>query len=156
MHLYLARHGQALSKYEDPHRPLSNQGLVDIRKMAAFLARPKATEISWILHSGKLRAEQTTAILAEHLPPSGGVGVSDGLAPMDDPAVWSDRLAVQKENLMLVGHLPHLERLTALLLAGTADQSIVRFKAGGVVCLERNEGGDWSLRWMVAPEMLTE
>jgi phosphohistidine phosphatase len=40
---------------------------------------------------------------------------------------------------MLVGHLPHLARLAGLLLIGAADRSVVKFRQGGLVGLERTD-----------------
>jgi len=45
---------------------------------------------------------------------------------------------------MLVGHLPHLERLTGLLVKGDADAAVAGFPAGGFVGLERTDAG-WAV-----------
>ena len=154
MILYLARHAQAKPKEEDPQRSLSDKGRADIQKVAAFLGERETVQVSRILHSGKLRARQTSEVLAEHMHPTGGNSPTEGLAPLDDPAVWAGRLADTDEDLMLVGHLPHMSKLAALLVTGNADPPVAAFKPGGVVCLERDDQGRWSLRWMVVPEML--
>ncbi len=153
MTLYLVQHAHARPKEEDPQRSLSDKGLADIQNLAAFLG-VRGIHVSRILHSGKLRARQTAEALDEHLHPSDGISETDGLAPLDDPAVWAGRLADTNEDLMLVGHLPHLGKLAALLVTGNVDQPVVMFKPGGVVCLERDDEGRWSLRWMVVPEIL--
>ncbi|UCH62928.1 MAG: phosphohistidine phosphatase SixA [Fidelibacterota bacterium] len=153
MNLYLVRHAQPKAKEEDSQRSLSDQGRADIRKVAAHLG-DRGIEVSRILHSSKLRARQTAEALSERLHPSGDTSETDGLAPLDDPTVWSGRLAEIQENIMLVGHLPHLGLLADLLLAGETDQQGVSFKPGGVVCLKRDEEGRWSLRWTVVPEIL--
>ncbi len=153
MTIYLVQHAQAKPKEDDPQRPLSDQGLSDIRKVATFLGN-RGIQVSRILHSGKLRARQTAETLSEHLHPSGGLSETDGLAPLDDPAVWAGRLADADEDLMLVGHLPHMSKLSALLLTDNAEQPVIRFQMGGVICLERDEEGRWSVAWLVVPEML--
>lgn len=153
MHLCLVQHAEAWPKEEDPQRPLSDKGWADIRKVAAFLG-VRGVQVSRILHSGKLRARQTAEALAERLKATGSVSETDGLAPLDDPTIWADRLAAESEDLMLVGHLPHLGKLAALLETGNADQPVITYKPGGVVCLERDDEGRWSLRWMVVPEIL--
>jgi len=68
---------------------------------------------------------------------------------MDDPEIWFGRLAEIPGDLMLVGHLPHLDRLTSLLLYG----SVVSFRMGGVVALDGGDGRRWSLRWFLPPEL---
>ncbi len=54
---------------------------------------------------------------------------------------------------MLVGHLPHLGRLSALLLTESLEREIVAFRNAGVVCLERQEGG-FAVRWILTPELV--
>ena len=152
MHLYLVQHGLAKSKEEDPERPLSGEGMTDAGKMAAFLAK-RGVRIDRIYHSGKLRAKQTADIFGEKLGITGMVADTDGLAPSDDPQIWEKRLVGKSENIMLVGHLPHLSRLASLLLAGGTERNTVEFKNAGVICAKRDESGRWSLQWMVIPEL---
>jgi phosphohistidine phosphatase len=153
MHLYLVQHAEARPKAEDPQRPLSEKGLADIRKVAAFI-KDKARPVR-ILHSGKLRARQTAEILAASLQPAGGLHTAENLHPLDDPSPWAENLNTTDENLMLVGHLPYMSRLAARLLIGNPERTVVRFQMGGVVCLGREGATDvWSLDWMVVPEIL--
>ena len=154
MNLFLVQHAEAKSKEADPERLLSDQGRADIQKVAAFLGG-SGLQVHRILHSGKLRARQTAETLAEHLAPSGSASETDGLAPLDDPSIWEQRLTEIDEDLVLVGHLPHLGKLAALLLTGDSERSVVAFQLGGVVSLGRDEAGHWSVRWMVVPEILT-
>jgi len=53
---------------------------------------------------------------------------------------------------MLVGHLPYLPRLTSLLLCAQPEREVVRFRNGGVLCLERTEN-EWSVCWQVNPTL---
>lgn len=156
MYLYLVQHAESRSEEEDPARPLSEKGMKDIRKVASHLAGLNF-KIIRILHSKKLRAKQTAEILAEYMHAS-EVMESDGLAPLDDPSSWADRLkyltASVTENTALVGHLPHLGKLASLLLCGNPEVDIVSFRMGCVVCLKRDEKGDWSLQWMITPDVL--
>lgn len=152
MLLYLAQHAEAKSQEQDPKRPLAEKGIRDVTQVAnqILTAHPK---IDRILHSSKLRAQQTAEILARHLQAAGEVAETDGLAPLDDPRVWAKRVNESRENLLLVGHLPHMEKLTALLLCGNPDNKVVAFSMGAVVCLQSSADGKWSLRWMVIPEV---
>lgn len=153
MLLYLVQHAEAKREEEDPARPLSERGLSDIRRISDFLATG-GLKVSKILHSGKLRAKQTAEALAEGISAAGGIEQVGGLAPLDDPGVWRDRLKEELEDMMLVGHLPHLSKLAGLLLAGDPERRVVGFRPGGVVCLERDEVGSWSVRWVLTPELL--
>lgn len=151
MFLYLVQHAEAKREEEDPSRPLTEKGIQEIKKTASHASKLNLS-IQQISHSTKLRAKQTAEILAENLKPLGGVLETDGLAPMDHPVIWAERLKDIKDDIMLVGHLPHLAKLASLLLCGNPEKEIVSFKMAGIVCLKRDDEGRWSLRWMITPE----
>ena len=53
---------------------------------------------------------------------------------------------------MLVGHLPFLPRLAAILAAGDESIPAVQFGPGTVACLERRTVGEtWKLDWLLDP-----
>jgi phosphohistidine phosphatase len=64
------------------------------------------------------------------------------------------RLQTEPKNMMLVGHLPYLSRLATTLLGVERDRVVVEFRMGGLVRLDRNEGGEWAVRWVLTPELL--
>lgn len=151
MKLYLVQHAEAKSEEEDPKRPLTDKGREEARRVAALLARA-GVRVDRIVHSGKLRAQQTAEIFAEALKPPRDVERAEALEPLADPRVWVEKLAEVDEDVMIVGHLPHLSKLAGLLLTGSEGAEPVKFRKGGAVCLERGEGGKWSLLWAVWPE----
>lgn len=153
MELYLVQHGPAKAEAEDPQRPLTEEGRQIVERVATFLAR-LGVRTGRIEHSGKVRARQTAEILAAALNPAGGVRETAGLAPNDDPALIHKRLESETGSLMLVGHLPHLSRLTSLLLGLSPERPAVQFQMGGVVRLDRSDAREWLIRWMVVPELL--
>jgi len=155
MNVYLVRHGQAKSEQEDPERPLSEKGWSEIKKVAAFVAKKGNISVKDIFHSGKTRALQTAEILTEQLNPSNGISETDGLKPMDDASIWAARIADITEDIMLVGHLPHLDRLAAILLCWDVIKKVVTFRTGSILCIGREESEAWSIRWMVIPDMLS-
>ncbi len=152
MFLYLIQHAEAKSEQEDPSRGLSEKGLSDIRKTAGHAAG-LSIKVNQIFHSGKKRAGQTAQILAENLNPDKGIAESDGLAPMDEPEIWAQRLSSVSEDIMLVGHLPHMGKLAALLICSNENKKAVNFKMAGIVCLKRNEDMSWSLEWTITPQI---
>jgi len=154
MTLYLVQHAEARSKEEDPSRSLSDEGRENITKVAAFVKGLKI-EVRHILHSGKMRALQTAQILEEYIQSERGVAEADGLAPMDDPGIWSVRLAEMSENTMIVGHLPHLGKLSTLLLCGSKEKDIISFQMGNIFCLKRSAEGNWMVEWLIKPGMFT-
>jgi len=151
MRVYLAQHGLAEDESVDAARPLSAQGREDVTRVAGFLSLFEKPSPARILHSGKLRAEQTAAMFAEGW---GNLTVEStpDLGPNADPAIWSAHLTSLTADLMLVGHLPHLQRLAGLLLAGDSEREPVRFRNGGVVCLEGG-GKAWSISWHLNPTL---
>ncbi len=155
MFLYLVQHGEAKREEEDPSRPLSDKGIEDVQRMASYLSR-LSIEVEEVLHSAKLRAKQTAELLANDLRIAKGVSQTDGLAPLDTPELWAERLKSKKDPLMLVGHLPHLGKLSSLLLSDDKEKNIIAFKMGGIVCLKMDDAGKWSLQWMITPEILAK
>jgi phosphohistidine phosphatase len=154
MILYLVQHGDAVSEDEDSQRPLSDLGRTQTEKTAAFAAACRAVTVQTIYHSGKLRAKQTAEIIGWHIQPKNGVRQIDGMAPNDDPQIWAGRLADTRDDIMLVGHLPHLSRLAALLLCGNSTQEVVQFQNAGIVCLERDIDLKWGVSWAMIPRLL--
>jgi len=153
MKLYLIQHGEAKSEAEDPERSLTAKGeteVVAVSKMAGGLQiRP-----SKIYYSGKLRAKQTAEIIAGALKISDSlVQPAPGLNPNDDIHPWVERISKEREDLMLVGHLPFLEKLTSFLLCGDEKAGLVLFRYGAIVCLDQKGDKGWAVRWILTPEM---
>jgi phosphohistidine phosphatase len=153
MFLYLVQHAEAKREEEDPARDLTAAGRRDITRVADYVGGMRLA-VSRIWHSGRTRAVRTAGILAAALEPSPAVAATAGLAPLDDPVEWADRLADMTEDLMLVGHLPHLARLAALLTCGNQESGVINFKMGGVVCLRRMDPGRWAVEWMLIPAVM--
>lgn len=152
MALYLVQHGKSLSKEVDPEQGLSDQGTGDTQRIAE-VARGYGVQVSLIRHSGKKRARQTAEIYAGSLSPLRGVQESNGLNPMDDVTVIAGTLRPD-ENLMLVGHLPFMERLSSYLLTGDTDRIIFRFQNAGVVCLDKEADKPfWFIKWALMPKI---
>jgi len=149
MDFYLARHGEAAADLIDPSRSLTRSGREDVERVAR-LAVEKAVQVSVIYHSGILRAGQTAEIFAGHLAPGGGVRFMAGLQPEDDPAVAAAELAVAESPVMLVGHLPHLNRLAALLSRGDVVGDVINFMPAMMACYGR-DGLFWKHQWTLAP-----
>lgn len=153
MFLYLVQHAEALSKEEDPTRSLSKKGIKDAQKIASF-SRGLKIAPHQVVHSGKMRALQTAQVLAERVTSDMGVLESDGLSPMDDPEMWFGRLSKMNEDIMIVGHLPYLDKLASMLLCRDKENSIINFEMGGIVCLKRLEEFNWTVEWFIKPGMI--
>lgn len=153
MKLYLAQHGDAVSKDVDPERPLSDQGRQDVNKIAEFLKASPYT-VENVLHSGKTRALQSAQILSHALTDGGGVEKCDDVNPNDPTDSFIQRLNNLTTNTLLVGHLPFLGKLAATLLTDNENPDMLSFQPGSVVCLDRRGEGQWSLLWMLRPDLL--
>ena len=147
MELYLVQHGEAKSKEEDPERSLTELGKEEVGAVAMKLAEA-GVKVDHIYHSPKLRALQTADIFTTHL--KSHATETDGLKPMDDPNLIIEMIDEKDEDLMLVGHLPHLSKLAALLLTGKEDP-VVDFTMGAVVCLVKDE--KWQVKWILTPDL---
>ena len=150
MKLYLVQHGEAKSETEDPQRPLTERGKEEVQNVART-AKKLGLHPSIVYHSGKLRAKQTAEILADSLRRP--VEAAQGLNPNDDVRGWAERLSREKEDLMVVGHLPFLQKMTSLLIVGFENAQPVFFRYGAIICLEQREDKGWGVRWIFTPEM---
>jgi phosphohistidine phosphatase len=152
MKLYLVQHAKAVEKEVDAERPLSGEGRKDIEKVAAFL-KESGLSVERVWDSGKLRAVQTAEALAGAINAK-EVRERQGLKPNDSVEAVADELKAGEASIMLVGHMPFVSRLAAVLVTGSREAEVVRFRQGGLVCLGRDEEGKWAVEWMVIPGIL--
>jgi len=152
MRLYLVQHGDAFAKDADPERPLSDRGRADVGRLASWLEN-NDVRVARILHSGKLRAEQTANLLAPLLRGDGAVEAHPGLAPNDSPGSLLDTLS--DGDTIVAGHMPFVSRAVSLALNLAPNQPIVAFKPGSLAGLERDaDDGTWRLMLFIRPEQV--
>jgi phosphohistidine phosphatase len=153
MKLYLIQHGEAKPESEDPERSLTARGEEEVKKIS-IAAKRLNIRPSKVFHSGKMRARQTAEIIAGDLQiPAQSVQAVEGLNPNDRVLPWVERISREREDLMIMGHLPFLEKLTSLLLCGEENARVVLFRYGAIVCLEQKQDKGWAVRWILTPEM---
>lgn len=150
MKLYLVRHASSNPPEVDPEKGLSELGFEEAKKVAEWL-KGEGVSVPEVFHSGKKRALETAGILVKTL------GLSEakekaGLAPNDDVEPIAKEVDLLETDLMLVGHLPFMNRLASLLVTGNADADLFTFGAGAVMLLEKEEG-KWQVHWMLTPEL---
>jgi len=146
--IYLVQHGKAFDERVDPERSLTPEGVEESRRVAAHLAKVEV-KVAVVYHSGKKRARHTAEIFAQAL--GARAEEKDGLNPNDDPAIWAERLGALDE-VMIVGHLPHLSCLTSLLVVGNSEVPVVEFRYSGVVALTHTP--KWVIKWLLTPDIL--
>ncbi len=147
--VYFSQHGLAVDKTDDPERPLSPTGRQQTETIACTLRNSEAP-IARIFHSGKLRAKQTAEIFASTLNVS-AISATEGLSPNDDVTLLAQKL--NSDHALYIGHLPHLNKLTAYLLTGDKNADIITFQNSGVLCLEKN-ALRYQLKWLITPELI--
>ncbi len=154
MAVFLVQHAESKSKAEDPERSLTEEGLENINKISSYARQHINIGVDKIFHSGKLRAQQTAEVLAGYLKPAEGVSETDSLEPMADPTIWAKRISQIQNDIMLVGHLPHLGRLTSVLLGADETKNVVNFQNAGMVKLSRDADNNWMIDWIIVPSIL--
>ena len=150
MRLYLVQHAEALPEDVNPDRPLSEVGRQHVNDVATMAARLDVS-VKEIRHSGKTRAQQTAEFFASQLSVD-TVVQADNLGPVDDVVPVAQEVDQLDAPIMLVGHLPFMERIAGQLLVGDAEQPVVQFNNAGLVCLEKEEER-WQVLWILPPEM---
>lgn len=131
MNVFLVHHAEAAPPHIDPQRPLTATGRAQAEALAAE-ARAAGVKPALIWHSGKLRARQTGEAFLLACNPFAAFKMVKGLAP-DDPLGWiSDAIEAEDQDVMVVGHMPHLPALAARL-SGSGEM----FPLHGFVWLER-------------------
>ena len=163
MNLFLLRHGLAVEPgtpgyEEDSARPLTQKGRSALREQCAALRRLKL-EFDLILSSPLVRARETAEIVAAELKLKKYLQCSDTLKPGSDPhqlvsAVHYIRPA--PENVLLVGHEPHLSELISLFVTGKTEGGFA-LKKGGLAKLEVEKlraGQCATLSWLLTPKLM--
>lgn len=152
MTLYVAQHGKSLTASEDPEKGLSKDGRSETQHIAEVAAGYQVN-VSRILHSGKQRARQTAQIFGQYLSPEGGIESCEGMNPLDDVNALARTLPLDQQ-VMVVGHLPFLERLIGLFVCGDPDKVLFKLQNSGIVCLDYLEDAQHSvIRWALMPHI---
>ncbi|EDN70437.1 Phosphohistidine phosphatase SixA [Beggiatoa sp. PS] len=151
MALYLVQHGKSLPKDKDPEQELSEEGILEVKRIANQ-AKEYGIAISSIQHSGKNRAQQTAKMMASALNPPNGIQPINGINPLDDVFIFANKIN-SKHNIMVIGHLPFMERLTSHLITGSIDKLVLKFQNAGIICLDTDDNGSWFIKWTLMPRI---
>lgn len=161
--IFLIRHAHAVDAAEDPQRPLSLKGVDECARLVRFFRANRAMTPHQFWHSPLVRSRDTADRLVAGLCPEAIRVEIPGIAPDDDPEPVARRLDAlpPRAIVALVGHEPHLGRLTTLLVRGKAKPVWVNIAKSSVLALERTSHVHsktglprWRLRWMLAPELI--
>ena len=152
MKVYLMQHALAYSSQEDQERPLSPAG-IDQAKAAAKGIKRLGLSFDLIVTSTKRRAHQTAALIAEGVRfPHSDIMTSEVVLPQGQPQELLDLL--QKESpqssVLVVGHMPQLEKLSSQLLQGGE----MLFENAGLACFEISSSYPARLEFLLTAQQL--
>ncbi|MFT6927282.1 MAG: phosphohistidine phosphatase [Psychromonas sp.] len=146
--LYFVQHGSAHPQDVDPTRSLSEIGIDQVCRVAAYL-KDHHVVINKIYHSGKFRAQQTARLFSETLAVN-NIAEINTLNPNDNPALLINQLT--EDAVMYVGHLPNIANVVTELIGGEQNKPALKFQNAAVACIEI-EGDSASVKWFITSGM---
>jgi phosphohistidine phosphatase len=163
MNIFILRHGIAVERgtpgyKRDAERPLTAKGE---RRLWLAGEAMEALELSFdvILSSPYVRARQTTEIVADALGAKKKCKVAPDLTPdgsFKKLVEFINALRPKPENVLLVGHEPHLSGLIAFLTTGREMPAVV-LRKGGLARLSAESlqpGRCAVLEWLLTPKQM--
>ena len=158
LRIYLVRHAEAQEPggAPDSDRRLTEAGLGQARALGGAF-RALGVRLDGILSSPLLRACQTAQEMAARLDPCPAVEIRDRLASGAGPRQYFEELEVwTKRDVALVGHMPDLARMAAVLLAEDPEISLV-FRPSAAYCIDVDRAArTGKLVWFHGPDKLAE
>ena len=149
MELILWRHAEAADGFPDLERPLTDKGVKQAERMAAFL-RERLPKDARILVSPARRAQQTAKALARHFITEPSIQPNCTVQDILKAAGWP----AAEGCVLIVGHQPVLGATLASLLCNNHDGFSV--KKGAVWWVSRRSHGEEEtvLRLAISPDLL--
>ena len=158
MRIILIRHAEAraVEGGGDFDRRLTDDGLRQART-AGDAFRALGLRLGAILTSPLMRACQTAQELAARLDPSPAVEIRESLASGAGPQAYFEEFkAWSQGDLAVVGHMPDLARVAAVLLAEEPEISLA-FQPSAACCIDVHLGAQTGkLLWFHGPDRLAE
>lgn len=152
MKVYLMQHALAYSSEEDQERPLSPAG-IDQAKAAAKGIKRLGLSFDLIVASPKRRAHQTAALVAEGVRfPHSDILTTEAVLPQAPPQEVLELLKKesQQSSVLIVGHMPHLGKLSSQLLQGGE----ILFENAGMACFETSSSHSARLKFLLTAQQL--
>jgi phosphohistidine phosphatase len=100
-----------------------------------------------------LRAKETAEILAKDIQPKEGLKEIKGLAPLDPVENLLQKIIEENKDIMIVSHLPFLQKFSSLILTGSEKYNLINFSQAGCICLEEKER-KFGILWIITPELI--
>ncbi len=150
MKLYLVQHGIALKEDVDPKKGLSREGKIQTLRVLAFLGA-KGFNVDVLWHSNKQRAIDTAKVITDNIQ-VGEVSTRNDLSPLSEVGDLPLQITNLNKNLMIVSHLPFLNRLLSKLILGVDVYELILFRNSCIVCLDYKDR--WRIEWIVNPDII--
>jgi phosphohistidine phosphatase SixA len=102
-----------------------------------------------------VRARETAEAIAAELGPDVVPALHAGLAPEDPPlpiAAWLENEEEEHTNVMVVSHMPFVDRLVSLMLSGDPEAGLIDYKLCAVAKLTRRATYGYQLNWLLTPK----
>jgi phosphohistidine phosphatase len=147
MAIFLVQHGISASKDDNSEKELTDQGRIDTERIAK-VAKEYGIMVEKIVHSGKTRAKQTATLYHNILSVKTPLEAVSGINPQDDVRVFAEYLN-PGAALMVVGHMPFMQRLLSYLITRSEEKKVYQFQNSGIVCLDASKGTDGKLEWFI-------
>ncbi len=100
-----------------------------------------------------------TCLMAEirdYPRPSSSLEAVPGIDPLDDVRSFAASV-LPGSDLLVVGHMPFMQRLGSYLATGSEETKIYQFQNSGIVCLDATEEPDgrfnWFIKWTLNPNI---
>ena len=152
MRLYLMQHAFAYPAEENAERPLSPTGINQAKAAGRGIKRLGLT-FDLIVASPKRRAQQTAALIAEAVRyPYSDILTTETALPDRSPQELLDLLRKEPEasHILIVGHLPQLEKLTGELMQG----GVLLIENTGLTCFDISGSKSAQLEFHLKAEQL--
>ena len=148
MDLILWRHAEAEDGAPDHARKLTDKGIKQAAKVAAFLHRHLPGEYR-VLASPATRTQQTASALGKHFTPAPSIAPGASAQAVLEAARWPEAGG----TVLVVGHQPTLGEVAARLL-GCKDTSL-SIKKGAIWWFSQRAGAHQvTLRLVITPDLL--
>ncbi len=152
MKIFIMRHGEAVAESMDILRPLSDNGREEVAK-TAHVMKQKGLIPSIIYHSKKLRARQTAEIIKGLLSAPVRLEEKPFLNPNDDVGAAVNNLIrdTNRDNIMIISHLPFIDHLTSFLVRGETGSSGIKFSEATVAVVHVSTIGKGEINEIISP-----
>ncbi|HOO56033.1 MAG TPA: phosphohistidine phosphatase SixA [bacterium] len=160
MNVYLMRHAEAepvSETIEDKSRTLTDKGIKTVESELPSI-RKLVGQVDYILTSPFQRAFRTALLLGEYFRAENFIQVVEELAVRGEEKAISVILnkVIGKENVFVVGHMPHLSEL-AKYFTGDPGEDDIKIQKAGVLKITFSgfpDMGQGKIRWSMSPEEL--